>query len=132
MNKETVFTLIRTLLTSVGVFLIGKNFLGSPIDQSVWQMLVGVIMAGVSVVWGIMDKTIGLEMLQSFIRSAIVGLGGLLVAKGSMTPEKLESILGIVLAVLPLVYSILSRKKSDGINEGSIAPFELKTTNKGA
>jgi hypothetical protein len=132
MNKETVFTLIRTLLTSVGVFLIGKNFLGSPIDQSVWQMLVGVIMAGVSVVWGIMDKTIGLEMLQSFIRSAIVGLGGLLVAKGSMTPEKLESILGIVLAVLPLIYSILSRKKSDGINEGSIAPFELKTTNKGA
>jgi hypothetical protein len=132
MNKETVFTLIRTLLTSVGVFLIGKNFLGSPIDQSVWQMLVGVIMAGVSVVWGIMDKTIGLEMLQSFIRSAIVGLGGLLVAKGSMTPEKLESILGIVLAVLPLVYSILSRKKSDGINEGSIAPFELKTTNKSA
>ena len=131
MNKETVFTLIRTLLTSVGVFLIGKNFLGSPIDQSVWQMLVGVIMAGVSVVWGIMDKTIGLEMLQSFIRSAIVGLGGLLVAKGSMTPEKLESILGIVLAVLPLVYSILSRKKSDGIAEGSIAPFELKTT-KGA
>jgi hypothetical protein len=128
MNKETIFTIARTLLTSVGVFLIGKNFLGSPIDQSVWQMLVGVIMAGVSVVWGIMDKTIGLEMLQSFIRSAIVGLGGLLVAKGSMTPEKLESILGIVLAVLPLVYSILSRKKSDGIAEGSIAPFELKTT----
>jgi hypothetical protein len=131
MNKETVFTLIRTLLTSVGVFLIGKNFLGAPIDQSVWQMLVGIIMSATSVIWGVMDKTIGLEMLQSFIRSAIVGLGGLLVAKGSLSPEKLESILGIVLAILPLVYSILSRKKSDGIAEGSIAPFELKTT-KGA
>jgi uncharacterized membrane protein len=128
MNKETVFTLIRTLLTSVGVFLIGKNFLGSPIDQSVWQMLVGLIMAAISVAWGIMDKTIGLEMLQSFIRSVIVGLGGLLVAKGSVSPEKLESILGIVLAVLPLVYSILSRKKSDGIADGSIAAFELKTS----
>ena len=131
MNKETVFTLIRTLLTSVGVFLIGKNFLGAPIDQSVWQMLVGIIMSATSVIWGVMDKTIGLEMLQSFIRSAIVGLGGLLVAKGSLSPEKLESILGIVLAILPLLYSILSRKKSDGIAEGSIAPFELKTT-KGA
>jgi uncharacterized membrane protein len=128
MNKETVFTLIRTLLTSVGVFLIGKNFLGSPIDQSVWQMLVGLIMAAISVAWGIMDKTIGLEMLQSFIRSVIVGLGGLLVAKGSVSPEKLESILGIVLAVLPLVYSVLSRKKSDGIADGSIAAFELKTS----
>jgi hypothetical protein len=132
MNKETVFTLIRTLLTSVGIFLIGKNFMGSTIDQSVWQMLVGVIMSGVSVVWGIVDKTIGLEMLQSFIRSAIVGLGGLLVAKGSLNPEKLDSILGIVLSVLPLIYSILSRKKSDGIAEGSIAPYELKTTNKSA
>jgi hypothetical protein len=128
MNKETVFTLIRTLLTSVGVFLIGKNFMGSPIDQSLWQMLVGIAMSAVSVIWGIMDKTVGLEMLQSFIRSAIVGLGGLLVAKGTMTPEKLESILGIVLAVLPLVYSILSRKKSDGIVEGVIDPLALKTT----
>jgi len=132
MNKETVFTLIRTLLTSVGVFLIGKNFMGSSIDQSIWQMLVGIIMAGVSVVWGILDKTVGLEMLQSFIRSLIVGLGGLLVARGTMTPEKVESILGIALAVLPLVYSILSRKKSDAIVEGSIAPFELKTTKKDA
>jgi hypothetical protein len=128
MNKETIYTVLRTLLTSVGVFLIGKNFMGSAIDQSVWQMLVGVIMAAVSVVWGIMDKTIGIEMLQSFIRSAIVGLGGLLVAKGSLSPEKLESILGIALAVLPLLYSILSRKKSDGIADGTIAPFELKTS----
>jgi hypothetical protein len=132
MNKETVFTLLRTLLTSFGVFLIGKNFLGSPIDQSTWQMLVGVVISFGSVLWGIMDKTIGLEMLQSFIRSAVVGLGGLLVAKGSVSPEKLESILGLLLAILPFVYSVLSRKKSDGIAEGSIAPYELKTTNKGA
>jgi hypothetical protein len=130
MNKESVFSLLRTLLTSFGVFLIGKNFLGSPIDQSLWQMLVGIILSTVSVIWGVIDKTIGLEMLQSFIRSVIVGLGGLLVAKGSLSPEKLDSILGIVLAFLPLFYSILSRKKSDGIADGTIAPFELKTTNK--
>ena len=128
MNKETIFTIARTLLTSVGVFLIGKNFMGSAIDQSMWQMLVGLAMSAFSVAWGVWDKTLGIEMLQSFIRSAIVGLGGLLVAKGSLSPEKLESILGIVLAVLPLVYSIISRKKSDGIADGTIAPFELKTS----
>ena len=132
MNKETVFSLLRTLLTSFGVFLIGKNFMGSPIDQYMWQMLVGIILSSVSVVWGVIDKTIGLEMLQSFIRSIIVGLGGLLVAKGTVSAEKLESILGIALAFLPLVYSILSRKKSDGIAEGSILPYELKTTKKDA
>jgi hypothetical protein len=127
MNKETVFTLIRTLLTSFGVFLIGKNFLGQAIDQSLWQMLVGLAMSAFSVAWGVWDKTLGIEMLQSFIRSAIVGVGGLLVAKGSISPEKLESILGIALAVLPLVYSILSKKKSGEIAQGYIEPNTLKT-----
>lgn len=127
MNKETVFTLIRTLLTSFGVFLIGKNFLGQSIDQSLWQMLVGIAMSAFSVVWGMYDKTLGLEMLQSFIRSAIIGVGGLLVAKGSLSPEKLESILGIALAVLPLVYSIISKKKSTELAEGYIEPSALKT-----
>jgi hypothetical protein len=127
MNKETVFTLIRTLLTSFGVFLIGKNFLGQSIDQSLWQMLVGIAMSAFSVVWGMYDKTLGLEMLQSFIRSAIIGVGGLLVAKGSLSPEKLESILGIALAVLPLVYSIISKKKSGELADGYIEPNALKT-----
>jgi hypothetical protein len=127
MNKETIFTIARTLLTSVGVFLIGKNFLGQAIDQVLWQMLVGIAMSAFSVVWGMYDKTLGLEMLQSFIRSAIIGLGGLLVAKGSLSPEKLESILGIALAVLPLVYSILSKKKSTELAEGYIEPSALKT-----
>jgi hypothetical protein len=127
MNKETIFTIARTLLTSVGVFLIGKNFLGHAIDQVLWQMLVGIAMSAFSVVWGMYDKTLGLEMLQSFIRSAIIGLGGLLVAKGSLSPEKLESILGIALAVLPLVYSILSKKKSTELAEGYIEPSALKT-----
>lgn len=127
MNKETVFTLIRTLLTSFGVFLIGKNFLGQAIDQSMWQMLVGLVMSAFSVAWGVWDKTLGIEMLQSFIRSAIVGVGGLLVAKGSISPEKLESILGIALAVLPLLYSILSKKKSTELANGSIDANTLKT-----
>jgi hypothetical protein len=127
MNKETIYTVLRTLLTSVGVFLIGKNFMGSAIDQSMWQMLVGIAMSAFSVAWGIWDKTLGIEMLQSFIRSLIVGLGGLLVAKGSISPEKLESILGIALAVLPLLYSILSKKKSGELNDGAIDPNALKT-----
>lgn len=130
MNKETIFTLLRTVLVSVGVFLVGKNFLGSPIDAVMWEMLVGIAMSGLAVLWGILDKDLPIEMLQSFIRSAIVGLGGLLVAKGSLSPEKLESILGIVLAILPFIYSVISRKKSDAIVEGAVQPEKLKTTAK--
>ena len=49
MNKDTVLSLVRTLLTSVGMFLLGKNLLGSPIDPSTWQMIVGVTMSAASV-----------------------------------------------------------------------------------
>lgn len=126
MNKDTVLSLVRTLLTSVGMFLLGKNLLGSPIDPSMWQMVVGVVMSGASVAWGILDKSIAIEMVQSFIRSAIIGFGGLLVAKGSLSPEKLESILGIAMALLPLLYSILSRKKTAGIEDGTIKLSTLK------
>jgi hypothetical protein len=126
MNKDTVLSLVRTLLTSVGMFLLGKNLLGSPIDPSTWQMIVGVTMSGASVAWGILDKSIAIEMVQSFIRSAIIGFGGLLVAKGSLSPEKLESILGIAMALLPLLYSILSRKKTAGIEDGTIKLSTLK------
>ena len=126
MNKETLMSLLRTFLTSFGIFLLGKNLFGSVIDQSVWQMVVGVTMAGVSVIWGIFDKTVGIEMLQSFLRSAIIGFGGLLVARGSLSPEKLESILGIVMSILPLIYSMLSRKKTNDLVNGTLSLEELK------
>ena len=126
MNKETLMSLLRTFLTSFGIFLLGKNLFGSVIDQSIWQMVVGVTMAGVSVVWGIFDKTVGIEMLQSFLRSAIIGFGGLLVARGSLSPEKLESILGIVMSILPLLYSMLSRKKTNHLVNGTLSLEELK------
>lgn len=126
MNKETLMSLLRTFLTSFGIFLLGKNLFGSVIDQSVWQMVVGVTMAGVSVIWGIFDKTVGIEMLQSFLRSAIIGFGGLLVARGSLSPEKLESILGIVMSILPLLYSMLSRKKTNDLVNGTLSLEELK------
>lgn len=126
MNKDTTLSLLRTLMTSFGIFLLGKNLLGSEIDQSIWQMVVGVTMAGVSVIWGVFDKTVDIEMLQSFIRSAIIGFGGLLIARGSLSPEKLESILGIVVSILPLLYSMLSRKKTNQIASGEILIEDLK------
>lgn len=126
MNKETILSLIRMFMTSIGMFMFGKNILGQPIDNSIWEMIIGVVMAGVSVVWGILDKNVAIEMLQSFIRSAIIGFGGLLVAKGSLSPERLESILGVAMSLLPLLYSILSRKKTGDLDNGKLTIQELK------
>jgi hypothetical protein len=69
---------------------------------------------------------LGIEMLQSFIRSAFVGFGGLLVAKGQLSPGTLESVIGVITAILPAIYSFLSRKKSQEIAKGSIIVEALK------
>ena len=126
MTKETLLSLVRTLLTSIGVFFIGKNLLGIVVDSSTVEIIVGIVMSAVSVVWSIYDKTVAIEAVQSFIRQLIVGIGGLLLAKGYITPEKIEAILGVATALLPLVYSILSRKKTDEIQAGNIPVENLK------
>lgn len=126
MDRKTIETLLRTAMTSLGVFMLGKNLLGTPIDASVWQMVVGSGMSLLAVVWGVLDKNLGIEMLQSFIRSAFVGFGGLLVAKGQLSAGTLESIIGVITAILPALYSFLSRKKSQEIAKGSIIVEALK------
>ena len=126
MDRKTIETLLRTAMTSLGVFMLGKNLLGTPIDASVWQMVVGAAMSLLSIIWGILDKNLGIEMLQSFIRSAFVGFGGLLVAKGQLSAGTLESVIGVITALLPAIYSYLSRKKSQEIATGGIIVEALK------
>ena len=126
MDRKTIETLLRTAMTSLGVFMLGKNLLGTAIDASVWQMVVGTAVSLLAVVWGVLDKNLGIEMLQSFIRSAFVGFGGLLVAKGQLSAGTLESVIGVITAILPAIYSFLSRKKSQEIAKGAIIVEALK------
>lgn len=127
MSRQSIVTMIRALMTAVGFFLMGKNLLGNPVDQVMMEMFSGVILTGVSVYWGIVDKNVTIEAWQSFIRQLIVGVGGLLIAKGWVSAEMLNEILGAALAIMPVIYSILSRKKSTEISDGWINPTDLKT-----
>ena len=126
MSRQSIVTMIRALMTAIGFFLMGKNLLGNPVDQVMMEMFSGVILAGVSVYWGIVDKTVTIEAWQSFIRQLIVGVGGLLIAKGRVSAEMLNDILGAALAIMPVIYSILSRKKSTEISDGWIKTTDLK------
>ena len=126
MNKETIFSLLRTALTLIGSYLIGKNLLGNTIDNSIIEILVGAGMSLASVVWGIISKGLVIEQIQSFIRSAVVGIGGLLVASGKIEAGKIESLSGFLLAVSTFIYSLLSRKKSQNIVSGKIESDKLK------
>lgn len=122
MSQQVWLSLLRTVLTAFGAFLIGKNIFGAPVDDVLWQSIVGAILAVVSIIWGFKSKTNTLESLQSGLRSVIVVFGGLFVASGKISSGTLESIAGFVLAALPFVYSILSKNKTAMIASGTLLP----------
>lgn len=126
MQKETLFSSIRTILMALGAFIIGKNLMGNPIDSSTIEILVGAVMSVISLVWGIFSKELGIEMLQSTLRSLITGVGGLFVAAGKLSHDTLLSILALVAAIIPLFQSVTARKKSTAITTGKIDISKLK------
>jgi len=52
MNKETIFGLIRHILTVVGGALVAKG----TIDESMSEEVIGIIIAVIGVAWSIKDK----------------------------------------------------------------------------
>lgn len=119
-------SIVRGLLTAIGSFLVGKNIFGHDVDASLWQEIAGIVMAVVSTVWGIRDKTAGVEMIQSTIRQVLTFAGGFLIAAGYITGNNLEAILALIPVILPIVQSHLSRAKTNQIVTGKISTQELK------
>lgn len=126
MNTENLVSLVRNVLTLVGGFLIGKNFLGAPIDDVMWQGLVGAAMVVLGIVLGIKDKTVTIEQYQSAARHVISTIGGILVGAGKAQLGTIESIAAIVVGLIPILQGTLSRKKATELVTGQIRPQQLK------
>lgn len=126
LSKETWLSILRTALTAIGAYLIGANFFGNPIDEEIWQGIAGTILTGVGVLWGIIDKTASVEMLQSGLRSVITFVGLALVGSGKIKQELLDSILGIVAILVPVLYSEASKAKTRQLDTGKISINDLK------
>lgn len=126
MNRELLFTLIRSVLTAVGSFMFGKSLFGLDITPEWWETAIGAVLTIASVVWGIMDKTLTIEAWQSALRQIFVFVGGILVAIGKFTPEQFAAILGVLLVVANMSYSFLSKKKSEQVANEKINPESLK------
>ena len=123
MNKQLVFTVIKTLLTAVGAYLVGKNariFGNNVIDGSTVEILIGAVMAIGSIIWSIVDKTAGIEQIQATIRQVVTAIGGLLISWGVVTAENLEIYLGGLMALAMIAYSFLSKSKTDQIANGKL------------
>jgi hypothetical protein len=122
MTKETAFSIVRAALTLTGSYIIGHNLFGAKLDESLWQELAGAAITIISIVWGIVDKSATIESIQSAVRSVITVAGGLLVSAGKLTGDALNSIIGLVAVLVPLLQSWLSKKKVQQLADGTLAP----------
>lgn len=125
MNKQSVLSILRSVLTAVGAYVAGKSFLGNTIDDNLWLGIGSSIVTLASIVWGILDKTATLEMFESGLRSVIMFVGALLVGAGIIKDEVLQSLLAISSVAIPAIYSQLSKTKSKNIAEGTLGVADL-------
>lgn len=120
MQKDTVLSIIRALMTAGGSYIVGHNLFGHQVDASVWQEVAGSIVALVGAIWGVADKSASIEGLQSAVRSVVQVIGGFLAAAGVITGETLNSILGLATAIIPVLQSHLSKVKVKQIADGTV------------
>lgn len=119
-------SVLRVVLTAIGSFLIGRTLFGHNIDYALWEQIAGVVIILASTFWGIVNKTAGIEKIQSALRQVFVVAGGLIVSAGYITGNQLETILALIPVVLPLIYSYTSRIKSRQLADNTINVQQLK------
>lgn len=125
MTQSNVLSLIRTLLTLAGAYLFGKNFFGLPLDEVLWQEIVGIGLGVIAIIWSVFDKTITGEVWQGVVRHVITFASGILVAKGIVDAATIQVIIAALAGIFPWLQSTLQRSVNKGIAEGEISSTSL-------
>lgn len=128
MTKANILSLVRTVLTFAGTFLIGHSILNQPITSDVWDMIIGVSSTAFGTIWGIVDKSATSDMIESALRSILIGVGGFLVTAGILKNETLQALLGLITPILAFIQSVMSKAKVVSIATGQAKPEIDKNT----
>lgn len=126
MNKDTILSILRTILTLVGTYMVGRHLFGQVVDGAIWEQVAGAILGVGSIAWGIIDKSATVESIQSALRSAVIVVGGLLVSSGKLKDDTLTAIVGLVTTLVPVLLSFMTKKQVKQISTG-----QLQATDKG-
>lgn len=129
MTKESWLSILRIALTAVGSYLVGMSFLGTTIDNNLWLGVAGAVVTAASIVWGIVDKTVTNEKLQSGLRSIVLTFGTLLVGSGVIKDEILQAVLAIIAIAIPAADSEVSKRKNKNVAVGEIRIADLSGVN---
>jgi drug/metabolite transporter superfamily protein YnfA len=105
MKKDKLLGLIRELLMAVGAGLLTY---GVQVSAGVIEASIGAIMVVASLVWALRFNE-GAETVFTLVRKLLSAAGGVGVALGVITPEKLEAMLLVVGPLISLAWSVYSK-----------------------
>jgi hypothetical protein len=120
MTKDNWLSILRSTLTFLGTVLVGHSIMGHTVDTAIWETIGGTAMALAGTVLGIQDKTTGPEQWASLARSVLIGLGGIGVSWGYVSSNTMASISSLVMSILPVILSQLSKKTNKEIATGTV------------
>ena len=127
-TKENFFAVLRALLTFAGTFLIGHNLFGKTLDSSTAEIVIGAVVSLGGIIWGLIDKTTGIDTALSALRSVLLVIGGLGVSWGLLSANTFESIISLVTALIPILQSSLGKAKVVQLSSGQIVPEKVAPT----
>ena len=132
MQKQDWLSLIRTLLVAYGSWLVGTNLFGTAVTAELWQEIIGAVLALGGAIWGLIDKTSGIEQFESTLRSLLVIGAAFITAKGLLSVDKANQIIGVIMALIPFIASYTAKRKNAAIISGALPEVKLTTPAKKA
>jgi hypothetical protein len=123
---KNIVDAIKSLLVPIGVFLIGKNIAGHVIDENLWQMILGGVMAVLGLITSFIGHTATVEVIQAGLSAVIKSALALMLAFGVIQSDNSEIWVPLVALVSQQVYRWQSKKKTQQLDAGKITINDLK------
>lgn len=122
MNKQTLLSFFRSVVQLVGAFLIGRHIFGHSLDANLLETFGESVVVLGTAVWGVLDKTVGIEQLQSAFRSTLTIITSLLASWGIISGQTALAIVGFGGSLIPVLQSYTSKLKVQKMDAGTIVP----------
>jgi len=126
MKKGQLYSFITAVLTLSGSYLVGKSVFGISIDAVSWEAVNGAILTLIGIIMSVLDKSLTIEKLQASLRAITIAVGGVFVGAGKLDSSKLEVWLGFITAIVPMLYTWLSKIKNQKLESGEVKIHQLK------
>lgn len=123
--KDKILSIFRTALIAIGSYLTGKFFLGQELDDNTIAGWISLIVTLATAIWSFVDKTAGIEQVQSAVRNILIAFGSLLIAIGKINDQVLELAMVAVEAIIGAMLGVTTRIKNEKVANGQVRLADL-------